>query len=132
MNKGFKVMPSKSRQDPHPRRILVGLETEKVLVGKDFQKVDGGRFVKEYVHEQTQSNSGHIPVQITFPTRLDFQQMRDVARGHGNKETRRMEWNDVIEFQFHVQTKGQQQGKVVDAQPQEPCVQSKSPSSCQK
>jgi hypothetical protein len=53
---------------------------------------------------------------MTRPARLDFQQMRDVARGHGNKERRRMEGHDVIEFQLDVQTKRKQQGKVVDAQ----------------
>lgn len=87
------VRPQKAGENAKPHRVLVGLESKKDFFRKDFEKVDGRCFVKQNVCCQTNGNGRRVAMQGIFDFTLEH--MSHIGRRHGDKESRRVEWNDV-------------------------------------
>jgi hypothetical protein len=80
-------MPSEDRQDP-PRQARRLGNGKRILVEKEFQKVDGGRF-ENCDADETQSIAATFRCKLLFNPLLILTNA-DSALLHGNKETRRV------------------------------------------
>mmetsp|Transcript_4370 Transcript_4370/g.12319 ORF Transcript_4370/g.12319 Transcript_4370/m.12319 type:complete len:435 (+) Transcript_4370:397-1701(+) len=112
---GLEFGPDQAGPDTNQSRVLVGLEAEEVLVGEEFEEIDGGCFIKDDVDRSAnkETTDAAFPVGHAAP----LEGAANPARCHGNEESGGVEGDDVVQLEGDAQEDREEEGEVVDAKP---------------